>query len=209
MTNFSISPSLRRVFPKVRIWVSQELMRSQKPDANKDPMDPSEQVAILDNHPYLLCSLWLCEFVINMHEVHIIFLIKEKRDVFFFLDLHKMHLQKLSGPSVRRTTAGCSAIVAPTLGVTLQSKMSEGHHAKTTYCCPPSSFWPLEWSLLRLLSTYIIFYNRLNLNLNIKVTDILYYWFLLLDQFRFCETHFTTYQRFVTNQSAISPFLGG
>jgi len=29
------------------------------------------------------------------------------------------------------------------------------------------------------------------------VTKILYHWFLLLDQFRFCETHFTTYQQFV------------
>ena len=26
---------------------------------------------------------------------------------------------------------------------------------------------------------------------------------------RFCETHFTTHQRFVVNQSAISPVLGG
>jgi len=41
------------------------------------------------------------------------------------------------------------------------------------------------------------------------VTKILYHWILLLDQFRFCETHFTTYQRFVADQSAISPFLGG
>jgi len=38
---------------------------------------------------------------------------------------------------------------------------------------------------------------------------MLYDWFLLLDQFRFCETHFTTCQRFVADQSAISPFLGG
>jgi len=37
----------------------------------------------------------------------------------------------------------------------------------------------------------------------------LYHWVLLLDQFRFCETHFTTYQGFVADQSAISPFLGG
>ena len=41
------------------------------------------------------------------------------------------------------------------------------------------------------------------------MTEILYYWFLLLDQFRFCETHFTTYEWFVAGQSAISPFLGG
>jgi len=47
------------------------------------------------------------------------------------------------------------------------------------------------------------------MNLNMKVTKILYHWFLLLDQFRFCETHFTTYQRFVADQSAISPSLGG
>jgi len=31
-------------------------MRSQKLDANKDPMDPLGQVAILGNHPYLLRS---------------------------------------------------------------------------------------------------------------------------------------------------------
>ena len=38
---------------------------------------------------------------------------------------------------------------------------------------------------------------------------MLYHWFLLLDRFRFCETHFTIYQRFVADQSALSPFLGG
>jgi len=38
---------------------------------------------------------------------------------------------------------------------------------------------------------------------------MLYHSFLLLDRFRFCETHFTTYQRFVADESAISPFLGG
>jgi len=42
-----------------------------------------------------------------------------------------------------------------------------------------------------------------------KVTKLLYQSFLLLDRFRFCETHFTTYLRFVADQSAISPFLGG
>jgi len=42
-----------------------------------------------------------------------------------------------------------------------------------------------------------------------KVTKILYYWFLLLDSFNFRETYFTTHQRFVANKSAISPFLGG
>ena len=41
------------------------------------------------------------------------------------------------------------------------------------------------------------------------MTKILYDSFLLLDRFRFCETHFTTYQRFVADRSAISPFLGG
>jgi len=30
-----------------------------------------------------------------------------------------------------------------------------------------------------------------------------------MDQFRLCETHFTTYQRFVANQSAISQSSGG
>jgi len=30
-----------------------------------------------------------------------------------------------------------------------------------------------------------------------------------LDQIRVCEKYFTTYQRFVADQSAISPFLGG
>ena len=62
---------------------------------------------------------------------------------------------------------------------------------------------------MRLLSTHILVEYRPYLNLNIKVTKILYHWFLLLDQFRFCETYFTTYQRFVADQSAISPFLGG
>jgi len=40
------------------------------------------------------------------------------------------------------------------------------------------------------------------------VAKIWYSWPLLLDQFRFCETHFTTW--FVADQSAIkfSPFLG-
>ena len=33
--------------------------------------------------------------------------------------------------------------------------------------------------------------------------------FLLLVRFRFCETHFTTHQRFVADRSAISPLLGG
>jgi len=42
-----------------------------------------------------------------------------------------------------------------------------------------------------------------------KVKKILYHRLLSLDQFRFCETQFTTYPRFVANKSAISPFLGG
>ena len=46
-------------------------------------------------------------------------------------------------------------------------------------------------------------------NLQIKVTKILYYRLLLLDKFHFCGTHFTTFQRFVANTSAISLFLGG
>jgi len=36
MTNPPISPSLRRVFPKVRTYLAQELMRSHKLDTNKD-----------------------------------------------------------------------------------------------------------------------------------------------------------------------------
>ena len=60
-------------------------MRSQKPDANKDAMDPLEQVAILDNHLYLLRSLWSCEFVIDMYEAHIIFVITIKRYDFGFI----------------------------------------------------------------------------------------------------------------------------
>jgi len=46
------------VFSKVSIRLAQELTRSQKLDANKDPVDPLEQVAILGNHPYLLRSLF-------------------------------------------------------------------------------------------------------------------------------------------------------
>jgi len=37
----------------------------------------------------------------------------------------------------------------------------------------------------------------------------LYHSLLLLDWFRFCATHFTTYQWFVADQSGISPFLAG
>jgi len=46
-------------------------------------------------------------------------------------------------------------------------------------------------------------------NFNIEVTKILYYWFLLLHSFNFCESYFTTHQRFVANKSAISTFVGG
>jgi len=42
-----------------------------------------------------------------------------------------------------------------------------------------------------------------------KVTEILHHQIKLLDQYSFCETHFTTYQWFVAAQSAIFPFLGG
>jgi len=44
---------------------------------------------------------------------------------------------------------------------------------------------------------------------NIKVKNILYYCFWLLDPFRFCEICFTTHPPFVANKSAISPFSGG
>jgi len=57
MIKFSILLSPRKMFLKVRIWLAQELMRSQKLDANEDPLDFLEQVAILDDHPYLLWSL--------------------------------------------------------------------------------------------------------------------------------------------------------
>jgi len=67
----------------------------------------------------------------------------------------------------------------------------------------------VNWSLLRLLSTYILVSYWRQLNLDIKVTKIFYHWILLLDWFRFWERHFTTYQRFVADQSAISPSLGG
>ena len=63
--------------------------------------------------------------------------------------------------------------------------------------------------LLRLLSSHILVSYWPQLNLDTKVTKILYHWFLLLDWFRFWETHFTTYQWFVADQSAIIPSLGG
>ena len=63
--------------------------------------------------------------------------------------------------------------------------------------------------LLRLLSTNILVSYWPYLHFNSKVTKILYRRPLLLDWFRFWETHFTAYLRFVCDQSAISPFLGG
>jgi len=63
--------------------------------------------------------------------------------------------------------------------------------------------------LLRLLSSHILVWNWPEFNPDLKVTKILYHCFLLLDWFRFWETHLTTYQRFVAGQSAIIPSLGG
>ena len=64
MANFSISQSSRTVFPKVSIWLTQELMRSQRLDANKDPMDPLEQVALLGN---------LSVFFVSFDEIRVLF----------------------------------------------------------------------------------------------------------------------------------------
>jgi len=63
--------------------------------------------------------------------------------------------------------------------------------------------------LLRLLSTFtVVSYGpELNLNIKVTVTKILYHRCLLLNWFRFWERHFTTYQQFVADQSAISPLL--
>ena len=47
------------------------------------------------------------------------------------------------------------------------------------------------------------------MNLYIKVTKIFHNSFLLLGPFRFCETHFPTYQRFVADPFAIFAFLCG
>jgi len=52
-------------------------------------------------------------------------------------------------------------------------------------------------SLLRLPSNYILVSSWPQLNLNIKVTNLLYHWLLFYNWFRFWEPHFTTYQRFV------------
>ena len=54
---------------------------------------------------------------------------------------------------------------------------------------PDFQYCPVvNWQLLRLLSTYILVYQRLAVNLNIKVSKILYQWILLLNPFCFCGT---------------------
>jgi len=58
---------------------------------------------------------------------------------FGFLHLQNIHLQKLPGPSVWRTTAGCAPAVA--LGVAQQAELPQGH-AQTAYRHPsPSGPW--------------------------------------------------------------------
>jgi len=97
ITNFSISPSPRRVFPEVRICLAQELMCSQKLDAECCSWSAQQQHALswqgfaLQEMDSLLCDIFCapahhfnlscrsCEFVINIHQAHIIFVIKEKR----------------------------------------------------------------------------------------------------------------------------------
>ena len=64
-------------------------------------------------------------------------------------------------------------------------------------------------NLLTLLVKISLSAMLVHSSLNIKVTEILYYWHLLLDSFCFCETYFTTHPQFVANKGAISPFLGG
>ena len=59
------------------------------------------------------------------------------------IPISKLHVQKLLGPSVCRTTAGCAPAVAPALGVAQQSELP---HAQTAHrhrheCIP---LWPLE-----------------------------------------------------------------
>jgi len=46
-------------------------------------------------------------------------------------------------------------------------------------------------------------------NYNIKSSNILYHWQLLMASFRFCQTHLLHIKPLVVNKSAISPFLGG
>jgi len=46
-------------------------------------------------------------------------------------------------------------------------------------------------------------------NLNIKVSKILYHWILLLNPFCFCETQYLHFTTRVFGHCAISPFLGG
>jgi len=62
------------------------------------------------------------------------------------------------------------------------------------------------FSITAVISVIVdVFYYKIEaMTLIIKVIKILYNLSLLLDQLRFCETHFTTYQRFVDDQSAIS-----
>ena len=63
--------------------------------------------------------------------------------------------------------------------------------------------------LLSLLSTYISVLYRVLANYYIKLSKILYHWFLSMYSFRFCETNLLHIKLFVGNQSVIYPFLGG
>jgi len=65
------------------------------------------------------------------------------------------------------------------------------------------------FQLLRLLSTDILVHKSLSLNLDIKVSKILYKWTLLLNTFCFCETEYLYFTTRVFGHSTISPFLGG
>ena len=56
--------------------------------------------------------------------------------------------------------------------------------------------------------TYLVHW-RLAVNLNIKVSKILYRWILSLNQFFFCETQYLQFTTRVFGHSAITPFLGG
>jgi len=55
---------------------------------------------------------------------------------------------------------------------------------------------------------YNFVYNRVLADYNIILSKILYYWFLYMNSFRFCETYLLHIKLLVANQSAISPFLG-
>ena len=63
--------------------------------------------------------------------------------------------------------------------------------------------------LLRLLGSNILAYYDLSVNLNIKVSKILYHWDLSLVSFRFCTTQYLHFTTRVFGHSVISPFLGG